>query len=405
MVKKQLGVDFLSAGGGVATAGRPSTLAASRALPAQLPSLTGMRFAAALLVFAYHAFLPNPALRLLADDQTAYNAYELVANVGGAAVCFFFVLSGFVLTWSARPGDRPSSFWRRRFVRIVPNYVVAWVLAMVLYAAAKTPTGVAVLHLFMLQSWVPDFQVIFAVNPPGWSMGTEAFFYALFPLLLWLALRIRPERLKFWITGVAVMAVAKAVVAYMFLPSSPPIPGESTVSESQFWFGYTFPPVRVIDFALGILVARAVMTGRWRNIGMVWSTVLLVAGWLLATQLPYLYAMTAIYVIPAALLIAAAAVADVEGRFTVFRNRTMVFLGEITFAFYLVHGIVLVYWRSLLGDGYFSTPATIALLIAALAISIVVSWALYTLVERPIMRRWSVSRKNRRAGEVTRPLH
>lgn len=403
MVKNQPGVDFLSVGGGVFTPDRPSTVT-SGVLPSRLPSLTGMRFVAAFLVFAYHAFLPNPTLRLFADGRATATAYDLVAQAGGLGVGFFFVLSGFVLTWSARPGDRPGAFWRRRFVKIVPNYVVAWALAMVLFAAAKTSTGVAVLHLLMLQAWVPDFKVIFGVNPPGWSLGTEAFFYLLFPLLLLLALRIRPERLKFWIYGVAVVVVAKAVLAYLVLPSAPAIPGESTVSVSQFWFGYAFPPVRALDFALGILVARAVMTGRWRNIGMVWSGVLLVGGYLLAEYTPYLYGQSAIFVIPSALLIAAAAIADRDGRFTVFRNRTMTFLGEISFAFYLVHAIVLVYWRQLLGERLFSVPATIALVIAALAISVAVSWVLYRLVERPSTLKWSVSKRNRGAT-AARPLH
>ena len=405
MVKNHLSVDFLSGGGGVATTGTPSTLAASRALPTRLPSLTGMRFIAALLVFAYHAFLPNPTLRLLANRQTATGAYDLVSQAGGVGVGFFFVLSGFVLTWSARSGDRPGSFWRRRFVKIVPNYVVAWALAMVLFAGAKTGTGVAILHLFMLQSWVPDFKIMFGVNPPGWSLGTEAFFYLLFPVLLLLALRTRPERLKFWIAGVSAAVIATPIVAYLALPSTPPIPGESSVSVSQMWFGYTLPPVRALDFALGILVARAVMTGRWRNIGMVWSSLLLVAGYVLSEYLPYLYGQSAIFIIPSALLIAAAAIADRDGRFTVFRNRTMTWLGEISFAFYLVHAIVLVEWRHLLGKTLYSTPTTFALVLAALAISIVVSWLMYRLVERPITLRWSVSRKNRTASAEARPLH
>jgi hypothetical protein len=73
--------------------------------------------------------------------------------------------------------------------------------------------------------------------------------------------------------------VLKPVVAYLFLPSTPAVPGESSVSVSQYWFGYILPPTRLLDFALGILVARAVMTGRWRNIDTVASGVLLAGGY------------------------------------------------------------------------------------------------------------------------------
>ena len=390
MAKSRVAVDeFLS--GGVAAA-VPGTGSRS----SRLPSLTGMRFVAALFVFAYHAALPIPAMRLFADDSVSYGFYDVASQAGGLGVGFFFVLSGFVLTWSARPGDTAKSFWRRRIVKIYPNYVIAWVLAMVLFAAAYTPGWRAITNLFMLQVWIPDFDTNFSVDPPGWSLGAEAFFYACFPLLLAFATRIRADRLKYWLGGLVALVVAKPFVAYLLFPDAPAIPGESTVSVSQYWFGYILPPTRVLDFALGILVARAVMTGRWRNIGMIWSGALLAGGYWLAESAPYLYGQSAVFVVPAALLIAAAAVADNEGRATVFGSRVMTWLGEISFAFYLVHFIVLAYGRSLLGDRLFSTQATIGLLVAGVLISIAVSWALYTAVERPITRRFSTPGASRR---------
>jgi peptidoglycan/LPS O-acetylase OafA/YrhL len=127
------------------------------------------------------------------DDGVAYGVYDRVSQTGGLEVGFFFVLSGSVLTWSARPADTPKSFWHRRIVKIYPNYVVAWILAMVLFAAAYTPAWRAVVNLFTLQVWMPDFDTNFSVDPPSWSLGAEAFFYACFPLLLTLA---TPSRRK-----------------------------------------------------------------------------------------------------------------------------------------------------------------------------------------------------------------
>jgi peptidoglycan/LPS O-acetylase OafA/YrhL len=211
--------------------------------------------------------------------------------------------------------------------------------------------------------------------------------------LLVFAMRIRASRLKYWIGGVVALVVLKPVVAYLFLPATPAVPGESSVSVSQYWFGYILPPTRLLDFALGILVARAVMSGRWRNIGMIASSVLLAGGYWLAASTPYLYGQSAIFVVPAALLIAAAAIADNEGRFTLFRNRVMTWLGEISFAFYLMHFIVLAYGRSLLGSRLFSTAATVWLLVVGVVVAVGVSWALYSLVERPITRRFSGARR------------
>lgn len=174
----------------------------------RLDSLTGLRFPAALLVFAHHAFLPIPPLRLLADDATEYRLAGWFTQAGGLGVTFFFVLSGFVLTWSARDRDTTTGFWRRRFVKIYPNYVVTWALALSLFALYYTSAGVAVANLFMVQVWWPEFMTNFSVNAPSWSLAVEAVFYLCFPALLAGFRRIDPGRLKYWITGTIAAVVA-----------------------------------------------------------------------------------------------------------------------------------------------------------------------------------------------------
>ncbi|MFB8199751.1 acyltransferase family protein [Kitasatospora purpeofusca] len=373
------------AGGSGARTTQPS---ASR-----LPSLTGLRFPAALAVFAYHAALPIPTLRFFADDSTEFRFVDLADQAGGLGVAFFFVLSGFVLTWSARPGDTATGFWRRRMVKIVPNYVVAWALAMIFFAGSYTPVRTAVLNLLMLQVWIPDFNTYFSVDPPSWSLGAELVFYLSFPLLHRALRRIRPERLFLWIGGTVAAIVATPALAYLVLPDTPGVPGGYDSSVVQYWFSYVLPPVRLLDFALGILVALAVRSGRWRDIGMVWSGLLLVAGYVATRWVPYLYAQRVTTVVPIALLVASAAIADRDGRFTPFRNRAMTWLGEISFAFYLLHFIVLTEMRDLLGTKLYSTPEGIGLLLLAIGVTVLLSWILYRLVEAPITKRFSSPRR------------
>ncbi|MFF4562644.1 acyltransferase family protein [Streptomyces sp. NPDC001435] len=371
-----------------------------RAQISRLPSLTGLRFLAALAVFAHHAFLPIPPLRLLADDRTEFRLFRWFDQAGGLGVSFFFVLSGFVLTWSARDNDTTTGFWRRRFVKIYPNYVVAWVLAMVLFASDYTSTRIAVANLFMVQVWVPKYFTNFSVDSPSWSLGVEAVFYLSFPLLLAVFRRIDARHLKYWIIGAIAAVWATPAVAYAAFPKTPLVPSGQDLSVSAYWFSYVLPPVRMVDFALGILVALAVKHGRWRNIGMIPSFVLLAGGYWLTYHVPYLYGQRAAMIIPIALLIAAAATADIEGRFSLFRNRTMVWLGEISFAFYLLHYIALSWLRKQLGTEMYSTTQGIAMLVGAAVGTVVLSWLLYRLVEAPLVRRFSRPRRAARTEVV-----
>ncbi|WP_106620142.1 acyltransferase family protein [Saccharothrix carnea] len=369
----------------------------------RLPSLTGLRFPAALLVFVFHAAMMDPEVRIF-DDATATAFASVASHTGALGVSFFFVLSGFVLAWSSRERDTPVAFWRRRFVKIYPNYVVAWLLALLLFAGTYTPVWRAIANLFMLHVWSPDFMTHFSVDPPSWSLGVEAFFYLLFPLLLLGAKRIAPERLMAWVAGTVACVIAVPLVAYTLVPAAGiPLPGAEDTSTVQYWFVYLLPPSRLLDFALGILVARAVRAGRFPRVGLVPAGLLLAASYAVSLMVPHLYAHRAVFTIPIVLLIVAAAQSDVRERNTFLSGRTMVWLGEISFAFYLLHYIVLAFGRKLLGDQLFSAPVGTALLVVMLGVSVLASWALYAWVERPITRRWSKPRTRRTAEPVPRP--
>ncbi|MET9295202.1 acyltransferase [Streptomyces sp. NPDC003077] len=364
----------------------------------RLPTLTGMRFIAAALVFLHHGIWVN----VFADGDVVSFYHDLFINAGHVGVSFFFLLSGFVLTWSARKKDTFGRYLRRRLVKLYPNHVVTFVAALLLIATS-TQLYQAIPNLFMVQSWFPVYDLLFSVNPPSWSLACEALFYLAFPLLLRWANRIPVVKLWWWAVGVIAAVIGAAVFAQTVLTGGPAMPDGQPVGLYQFWFVYALPPVRALDFFLGILLARIVINGKWIRVGILPATLLFVACYALAGQLPYVYGLNAATIIPIALLVPAAAVADINGRRTGLQGRFAIWLGEISYAFYLVHAIVLIWCRAQLGNPQgWSTPAGLALLLAGMVLSALVAWALYALVERPAMRRWSKPRADRaRAGAAT----
>ncbi|MET9535596.1 acyltransferase [Streptomyces sp. NPDC006649] len=354
-----------------------------------LPSLTGLRFAAAALVFGYHASLTFLPMNPFADGGLADGFATLFSKAGWMGVSFFFVLSGFVLTWSADPRDTVTGFWRRRLLKIFPNHVVTWALALALFAGALSPLPVWLPNLFLVHSWFPEPTVYLGVNSPAWSLCSELLFYLLFPLLIRLVLRLRTAGLWAWAAGMVAAMVAVQLVTDLLVPDSPASFG-APVSTWQFWIGYNFPPVRMFEFVLGMLLARLVLAGRFPRVPLSAAALLAAAGYALALWVPWLYGLNVATIVPVGVLICAVAVSDVRGMPSVLRGRAAQWLGEVSFAFYMVHYIVLTYARTeLMGGHRYGPAAGMAVLLTLFLASLLAGGLLMVCVERPVMRRWA----------------
>jgi peptidoglycan/LPS O-acetylase OafA/YrhL len=88
-----------------------------------------------------------------------------------------------------------------------------------------------------------------------------------------------------------------------------------------------------------------------------------------------------------ALMLAAFGMRDASRGRSLLARRPVVFLGEISFAFYLVHYFVLDCFRHY---GYFARPLSVPQvlpLLVALGVTVAVAWMLHAGVERPVERR------------------
>ena len=368
-------------------------------------SLTGLRWLAVLCVFLSHA-MSEPGV--FAQNAATRPVGFILQPAGGLGVSFFFVLSGFVLVWSSRPTDTPLVFWRRRLFRVYPNHLVVCGIAILLMVS----TGYLVdLHdvpqtLLLVQVWTVPFVSSIGVNGVTWSLACEVVFYLCFPLLFWLARKIRPDRIWWWLGGVVLTIFLLPLVAQLLLPATPVLPIGPPFSDAQSWLVLRFPIARMLEFSVGIMLAQLVRTGRWPQRIPVWSAwLVMAAGWVVAmfTQ-NSLWSGVAVTIVPIALLIPTIATADLAGRRSFTGRPVMVWLGRISFAFYLLHLLVMewlvfafsgsiTHWRPLSG---WSGVGIITVILAA---AILCAWLLQILVELPVYRRFATAR--RRDGDPT----
>jgi peptidoglycan/LPS O-acetylase OafA/YrhL len=216
--------------------------------PVLLPLTSFRFFAAAAVVMCHRPHTPN--------DLLPYEWH------GHAGVAFFFLLSGFILTYTyhdrfvTRQPRATRDFLVARLARIFPAYLLAFLLTLwlcdmgqqLLTLRLGNALWPALAHLTMAQALVPKMSFYYAFNPPAWSLSCEWFFYLTFPLLL---LGLATGSL--W-RRAAVFAAASAVwvgVLVTYLAT----PGDPGAGYYQWnWAVYVFPLTRVFDFACGVVL-------------------------------------------------------------------------------------------------------------------------------------------------------
>ena len=328
---------------------------------AQLPRLTSLRAFAALGVFAFHLGRSH----LWGGGRFGAGGY--------VAVSFFFVLSGFILVWSNPAPVARSRFYRRRFARIYPAHLVTLIITLLVPVVASGRGALAVLlGVVLLQGWSTSSGVVFGCNDVSWSLSCEAFFYALFPIVLPAMLRASRRKLLRWVTalyaGAAILVIAGVVV--------------SQVSGQASWNNlvYTDPLIRLPEFLLGMAAGIAFADG-WRpqiKLASAVATFLVFYVVLCLVQAPgpMLDAFSPLVFVA---IVVAAASADVAGVKSWLSHPWLVYAGEVSFCFYLVHEIVIVNVRQIAGGGL----GTLVSLLGSAGAAV----ALHHFVELPLQRR------------------
>ncbi len=368
-----------------------------------LRSLTGLRFLAALAVFVSH--VREYLLAGLAP-----------LPLGGPAVSFFFVLSGFILThvYDGRlqhMGVR--RFFATRLARLWPLHasclaLCLWLTRDFVLGDPLHPEGVLsfLAQLFLVHAWIPVEGWMFGFNSVSWSISTEFFFYLSFPLFL------RVSRRNCLVLFFLVLGGALGILAAVDV-------WQAGGGSSRFldWpaAAICHPFVRLPEFLLGVVVcrfgflpapgagarpawtgnatqerdARPALPGFWTSTVLeVLVVAAVIVPWIVIVRLEtiatldrltgpvwatWLRVASGMFVFAAVILV----FARCRGLLSRFLACSlMVWLGEISYAFYLVHQIFIRYLHHRMLDGW----ATAGL---AFLLSLFASAMLYRLVETP----------------------
>lgn len=337
-----------------------------------LEQLTSLRFIAAACIVFYH----------LSVAQFFSSPYPAFAN----SVSFFFVLSGFVLAYNyaERPFSRPRYF-SARFARIFPLHITTLLLAIFLqpnlgiWATNDDGRRILIANLLLLQSWMPTREYVFSFNAVSWSISAEAFFYALFPLLL----IVPRSRLLCGLMGLGTMAAA--MMAQKLGPTSPTGPFEFS------WLNFVlqYPLMRLFEFWLGVEAGRTFLRHQTSfeggtSVEVISAVSVLTSVSLFASLNPHsgliLWLSQSGSAIAFALLIYV--LARGNGWLTqTLKMPLLVRLGEISFATYLVHQIIInVAVNNRILELWSAPLATLACLLMIY----LSSYALWTLIECPM---------------------
>lgn len=347
---------------------RPAPAGARGAMPhpGTLRSIQAARGFAALMVAVFHF------TRLMQPEQYwGQVAFGGVFGFGHAGVDFFFVLSGFIICHAhgrdiGRPAALPGFAWRRAS-RVYPLY---WfVTALVILSTALVVPDWSTRFQFdrVVGSLLLLPQAAEPVLGVGWTLLHEAAFYAVF------AVGIVSRR-----AGSVAAAAWLALIA-AGLHAAPENPLLKLLA-SEF----------NLLFLMGVLAARASLTVAvpWpRSCALLGFCALLGAG---AAENAGLFPVSGLvgrllYGAASALIVLGLVGAERAGRLRV--RREAVFLGNISYALYLVHVPVISDTAWLLDKaGVIAFIPAPVLAVGALAGCIGAAWALHRWVERPLLR-------------------
>lgn len=370
-----------------------------------ITSHTSIRGVAALLVVLYH----------MQFGRTEYFAWESATTFfkrGYLWVDLFFILSGFVISYSARLDERAPygwqqkrDFWFQRFARIYPLHLFALLTLLVVrgsqnalkaqfgtIAPQSGPHGPDTIAGFFEQLFLlngPSVTGRIEWNIPSWSISTEMIAYLLFPFLA--AFMVARRKL-------AILSISLFAVGF------------------YTWVGATSGVLDIVQreavlrclagFGLGMILYAsrakiAALPAGALNVLQAIGTAILLSTLLLDWN--------DVWAIPGFFLVVAATWTDRGWLATLLSARPLHWLGEISYSVYLNHLWVLAGWGFVAGWAVRRLPiATLEgqaiVMVGGMLLVLGISHFTYLLIEQPARKYIMARYRTRQPDQTTTSL-
>ena len=360
--------------------------------------LDGLRGVAAILVLFYHVF---EGFSFAEVTNGAGDGIIRTLNHGHIAVDFFFILSGFVISYAYDDRWNKMNTWqffKRRLIRLHPMLIMGAIIGCLAFASvgferwdgSTAPTGWVMTALLLTMFMIPavpglPYEVrgngeMFPLNGPGWSL----FFEYIGNILYALFMRRMSTRILTIFT--ILLGIAHAWFFIGNVSGYDMIGVGWTIDEVNFWGGL----VRMLfPFSMGMLIARTFKPRKVKGAFWICSVTLVVL-----FSVPYIASSGAIslnslyeficiaFIFPMLVWLGACGTASgTTGKM----NRV---LGELSYPLYIVHyPIMYIFYAWLIKNNIYTLDNCLGVAALVIVSSIALAFLCLKLYDEPV-RRW-----------------
>lgn len=360
--------------------------------------LDGLRGVAALLVVIYHIF---EGFAFAETTNGEGSGLISTLNHGHIAVDFFFILSGFVISYAY--DDRwqkmtLGGFFKRRLIRLHPMLVMGAVIGTITFLiggreqwdGTVTPIGGVALALLLTALMIPALPgsmhevrgngEMFPLNGPQWSLFFEYIGNIIYALI------IRRLSTRSLAMLVALLAALQTWIFVWDLSGYDSVGIGWTIDTINFWGGL----VRMLfPFTMGMLLARTFKPRKIKYAFWICSAILLTTfavpyiaseG---ALSLNSLYEVVCIaFVFPIIVWLGACGTAESS------TGRISGLLGDLSYPLYIVHyPVMYLFYAWLIDKHFYSFEDTLLMPAIVVTVSIALAYACLKLYDEPV-RKW-----------------